>query len=174
MATYASFQQVARNPSPWQAGVPTQVLLDGYTFASQAFTDLIVGGAAFFTATGEMVQQTVAGIFAGIVMRSNDIPMSYAASPFGFSNTVPATSRVQLITRGSVPVPVALANEAGSVPLIGSALYVMTATGLFQTQTVGGTAPVGGVITNFRVKRVAPGWSAGGLVEVTNTQNVGA
>jgi hypothetical protein len=46
--------------------------------------------------------------------------------------------------------------------------------GTFQTQEVGGTAITNGTLTNFRVKQVPTGWTAGAIVVITNSQNVGA
>lgn len=180
MTVYASGQQVASNPATLQAGVPTQVLLEGYSFGAQAVTDLACGSACFFVdqnGVDTTVQQTSAGAstnpFAGIVLRSNANSMPFSASLQGFSNSIPTGQSASVLTRTSVAVPIAAANE-GASPVVGSAVWAILASGLLQTQAVGGSAVAGGVLTNFRVKRVPSGWSAGGLVEITNVQNVGA
>ena len=46
--------------------------------------------------------------------------------------------------------------------------------GTWQSQTVNGTLPVNGNITNFRIKQVPIGWVTNATVLITNTQNVGA
>lgn len=177
MALYANSQQVASNPSAYQAGVPTQSLLDGYTSAAQAITDLAVASPCFYVdinGVDTTVQQTNAGtnLFAGVVIRSNANSMPASQSAQGFSPTIPAGQNVLILTRGSIPVYIAVANEAGAIPLPGSAIIAMP-NGTFQTQTVGGTVPSGGTVTNFRVRQVPSGWTAGGIVVITNTQNVG-
>lgn len=181
MVAYAQGQKLAANPSALQAGVPTQILLEGYSFGAQAVSDLTIGTACFLVDQNgydTTVQQTSAGAttnpFAGITIRANAVPMPFSASRQGFSNVIAAGLETAVQTRGSVAVPIAAANESGSVPLVGSAVWVILATGLLQTQSVGGSAVSGGVITNFRVKRVPSGWSSGALIEITNTQNVGA
>ena len=113
-------------------------------------------------------------LFTGIVLRSNTAGMAWSDVLQGYSQQVAAGKTVQLLTRGTVPVYISSASDAGGVPLPGSIVYVIPTTGLFVTQTVGGTAPVGGVPTNFRVQIVPSGWSANGLVVITNNQNVGA
>lgn len=179
MTAYAAGQQTASNPSTFQIGVPTQILLEGYTFGAQSASDVIVGTACFYVdQNGEdtTVQQTSAGAanpFSGIVMRSNANPMSFGSSLPGFSTTISVGQDVTVLTRSSIPVSISVANE-GASPLVGSAVWAMLATGLFQTQSVGGAAVVGGVLTNFRVKKVYGTWAANGPVEITNTQNVGA
>ena len=180
MAIFAGGQQTAINPAYWQAGVPTQGLLDGYTYAKVCMTDIKVGIGCFYSQTTGGFQQTAptTGVFAGIVMRSNANSMSYLDSRLGFSEVITAGFTAQVITRGTVPVYLALANETGALPKIGSAIYVM-ADGTFQSQSIGGTAPTGGTITNFRVSSVGENisgyvWAANGLVEITNTQNCGA
>lgn len=178
MTAFASGQQTASNPAVYQTGVPVGVLLQGYTFGAQAATDLTVGGPSFYVdqlGPDTTVQATVtsSNIFAGIVMRSNANPMPFSASYPGFSSTISLGVEAQIITRGTVPVAIASANEGGAVPLPGSILYAMNS-GTFQTQTVGGSAPASSQATNYRVKVVPSGWSAGGLVVVTNIQNVGA
>lgn len=178
MTVFASGQQTASNPAVYQIGVPVGVLLQGYTFGAQAATDLVVGGPAFYAdqlGPDTTVQATVtaSNVFAGIVMRSNAGAMPFSASYPGFSSTIPLGNQAQIITRGTVPVAIASANESGSVPLVGSILYAMNA-GTFQTQTVGGSAPGSAQASNYRVKYVPSTWSAGGLVVVTNIQNVGA
>lgn len=178
MTVFSSGQQTASNPANFQIGVPVGVLLQGYTFAAQAATDLVVGGPSFYVDQLGMdttVQATVtaSNIFAGIVMRSNANPMPFSASYPGFSSTLSLGLEAQIITRGTVPIAVASASESGSVPLPGSIVYASNA-GTFITQTVGGSAPASSQPTNYRVKIVPSGWSTGGLVVVTNIQNVGA
>lgn len=178
MTAYASGQQTAANPAVYQIGVPVGVLLQGYAFGAQAATDLVVGGPAFYVdqlGVDTTVQATVTAsqIFAGIVMRSNANPMPFSASYPGFSSTISLGQEAEILTRVTVPVAVASASEGGSVPLPGSILYASNA-GTFITQTVGGSAPASSQATNYRVKVVPAGWSAGGLVVVTNIQNVGA
>lgn len=178
MTAYASGQQTASNPATFQIGVPVGVLLQGYSFGAQAAVDLTVGGPAFYSDqlgpdTTVIATVTAGEKFAGIVMRSNANPMPFSASLPGYSSTISAGVEAQILTRATVPVAVASANEGGSVPLVGSILYAMN-NGTFQTQTVGGSAPSNSQATNYRVKIVPSGWSAGGLVVVTNIQNVGA
>lgn len=178
MTAYASGQQTASNPATYQAGVPVGALLLGYSFGAQAASDLTCGGPAYFAdqlGPDTTVQATVTASnkFAGIVMRSNANPMPFSASYPGYSNTISLGLEAEILTRASVPVPIALANESGSVPLIGSILYAMN-DGTFQTQTVGGSAPGSSQATNFRVRIVPSGWTTGALVVVTNIQNVGA
>ena len=178
MSVFASGQKTAANPSIFQSGVPTNTLWQGYSFGAQAISDLVVGGPAFYVdrlGPDTTVQATVTAAqkFAGVVMRSNASPMPFADSVLGWSATIPLGTEAQILTRASVPVPVASANEAGSVPLVGSMLYAID-DGTFQTQTVAGAAPATSQATNFRVKTVPAGWTAGAIVEVTNIQNVGA
>lgn len=178
MTTYASSQQLASNPVLYEVGVPFGPLLLGYTFGAQAATDVVVGLPCFYvdrSGVDTTVQATVTAsqIFAGVVLRSNANPMPFSASLQGFSTTISAGFEAQVQVRGSVPVPIALANESGSVPLPGSAVYAMN-NGTFETQTVGGSAPASSQITNFRVAIVPSGWSAGGTVVITNILNVGA
>lgn len=174
MANYASGQQVAANPSALQAGVPTQVLLDGYSFGAQAGTDLTVGKACFYSTTDNNVVFAIGtsnGPFAGVVRRSNANPMSYTDSPFGFSVVIQAGQAASVMTRGSVGVPIAAALSTLASPVRGDFIYVVTATGEFNSVGAGGVPAIGSVKTNFVVGRVLPGWSAGGVVEITNTQN---
>lgn len=181
MTLFADSQQKASNPSAFQAGVPTQNLLDGYTSAAQAATDLLVASGCYYgdvNGVDTTVQQTTASVganlFAGVVLRTNSNAMPFSQSLQGFSATIPAGfSNAEFLTRGSVPVYITLANEAGNVPSLGSAVYCML-DGTFQTQKVAGVAPVGGTLTNFRVRQVPAGWTAGAIVVITNTQNVGA
>lgn len=177
MTLYASSQKTASNPSAFTAGVPTQASLDGYTTTAQAATDLLVAQPCFYVdinGVDTTVQQTSSSnLFAGVVLRTNATNMPFSTSRQGFSATIPLGSDVSFLTRGSVPAYIILANESGSVPLLGSAVWAMN-NGTFQTQTVGGSAVSGGVLTNFRVKQVPSGWSVGGIVVITNTQNVGA
>lgn len=177
MTLYASSQKTASNPSAFTAGVPTQALLDGYTTTAQAATDLLVAQPCFYVdinGVDTTVQQTrTTNLFAGVVLRTNATSMPFSTSRQGFSATIPLGADVSFLTRGSVPVYIASANESGSVPLLGSAVYAMN-DGTFQTQTVGGSAPANSVLTNFRVKQVPTGWTAGAIVVITNTQNVGA
>jgi len=146
MTLFADSQQKASNPSAFQAGVPTQNLLDGYTSAAQAATDLLVASGCYYgdvNGVDTTVQQTTASVganlFAGVVLRTNSNAMPFSQSLQGFSAKIPAVLD-----------------------------------GTFQTQTVAGVAPVGGTLTNFRVRQVPTGWTAGAIVVITNTQNVGA
>lgn len=180
MTAYSAGQQVAANPNTFQVSVAIGPLLDGYAIGAQCATDVIVGSAAFYVDTFG-VDTTIAqtsvtpALFAGVVLRSNANPMPFSQSYPGFSSTISAGVEAAVLVRASVPVLIAVANEGGGVPLIGSAVYAMYATGLFETQTVGGSAPSGGVLTNFRVKTVPAGWVANVTpVVITNTQNVGA
>lgn len=174
MAVYASGQQTAANPNALQAGVPTQILLDGYTFGAQAGADLTVAKACFYSATDNNVvfpTGTSQGPFAGIVRRSNANPMSFTDSPYGFSTVIQSGLEASVITRGSVPVPIAAALSTLGSPVRGDFIYVVTATGAFNSVGTGGTPAVGSVKTNFVVGQVPSGWTTGGLVEITNTQN---
>lgn len=179
MTLFANSQQKAINPSAFQAGVPVQALLDGYTSAGQAETDLLVASACFYSeinGVATTVKQTNAGsnLFAGVVLRSNSNAMPFSQSLPGFSPTIPAGfTNAEFLTRGTIPVYVALANETGGLPLLGSAVWAMN-DGTFQTQEVGGTAITNGTLTNFRVRQVPTGWTAGAIVVITNSQNVGA
>lgn len=179
MTVYAAGQRVASNPAQLINGVPTIPLIDGDTLGVQLATDCLVASAVFYVDTNgadTTVAQTTTtpALFAGVLRRSNSQNMPFGDSLAGFSPTISAGSNASVIVRSTVPVAIAAANESGSVPLIGSAVYAMTATGLFQTQTVGGSAPSGGVLTNFRVFRVPAGWSAGATVVISNKQSVGA
>lgn len=177
MSLYASSQRVAVNPSAFQLGVPTQALLDGYTTGAQAITDINIGSACFYVdlnGVDSTVQQTqTAGtILAGVAIRSNANAMSFAQSEFGYSSVLPQGAGISILTRGSIAVSIAVANEAGSIPLRGSIVYAMP-NGTWQTQSVGGTAPATGIATNFRVRQVQSGWTVDGIVVITNQQNVG-
>ena len=179
MTAYAAGQQTASNPVQFQVGVPIGPLLDGYAFGAQCSTDVLVGSGCFYVDTfgvdTTIAQSSVTpALFAGIVLRSNANPMPFSASYAGFSTTISAGLEASVCTRASIPVLIAVANEGGGVPLIGSAVYCMIADGTFQSQTVGGAAPAGGVLTNFRVKTVLAGWSSAAPVLITNIQNVGA
>lgn len=178
MTDFANFQQVASNPAVYQVGVPVGPMLAGYSFGAQAASDLVVGKPAFYVdqlGPDTTVQATVTAgqKFAGVVIRSNANPMPFSVSLQGYSTTIAAGLEAEIGTRLTVPVLVASANESGSVPLQGSILYAMN-DGTFQTQTVGGAAPSNSQASNFRVKVVPSGWSAGGYVVVSNIQNVGA
>lgn len=174
MAVYAGVQQTAANPAVWLQGVPTQIELDGYTFGAVAATDLTVGKACFYVATGANAVQalgTSAGPFAGIVRRSNANAMAFSDSLLGYSLTIVAGQGASVITRGSVPVPIAAALSTLGSPVRGDLIYVVTATGALNSVGVGGTPAVGSVKTNFVVGQVLGTWAANGLVEITNTQN---
>lgn len=179
MAIYAGFQQQATNPNLYQIGVPTGALLDGATYGAQAVTEITVGSACYLVDNNAGLDTTVAQTktgtqkFAGIVVRSQATSISWDQSQYGFGNKIPSGQNVSILTRGSIPILLALANEAGNYPLDDSVIYAMP-DGTFQSQSFGGTAPVNGNITNFRIKQVPAGWVANGIVLVTNTQNVGA
>jgi hypothetical protein len=178
MTAYAAGQQSASNPVQFQVGVPIGPMLDGYAIGAQCSTDVLVGSACFYVDTfgaDTTIAQTSAtdALFAGIVMRSNANPMPFSASYAGFSSTISAGLEATVCLRTSIPVLIAVANE-GAAPLIGSAVYAMSGTGLWETQTVAGSAPVGGVLTNFRVMRVPAGWTTASPVLISNIQNVGA
>jgi len=178
MTAYAGGQQTASNPDTFQVGVPIGPMVDGYAIGAQCSTDVLVGSACFYVDTfgvDTTIAQTSAtgALFAGVVMRSNANPMSFASSLQGFSSTISAGLEAAVCTRASIPILIAVANE-GAAPLIGSAVYAMKADGTWQTQTVGGAAPAGGVLTNLRVMKVQAGWSVTSPVVVSNVQNVGA
>lgn len=178
MANVADFQNTMGNPLGYAVGVPTVILLDGYTQAAVATVDINVGAAVFITDITQFNQSAAASgtavQFAGIALRSNTSGLPWGSVPAGFANVIAAKANVQIMTRGSVPINIAVANESGSVPLKDSIVYAKLSDGTWQTQTVGGSAPSGCVATNFRVKQIYSGWTAGGPVEVTNIQNVGA
>jgi hypothetical protein len=178
MALSAGIQKQAANPNKFQAGVPTGALLDGATFGAQAITDIIIGSGCFISDNDGLdttVTQTriATNPFAGVALRSNESTISFADARAGFGNVVPEGQNVSVLTRGSVPVALAIALESGGLPLAGSVVYAMP-DGTFQSQTLGGVAPVGGSETNFRVKQVPAGWVVNALIVITNTQNVGA
>jgi hypothetical protein len=176
MAVYASGQQIASNPAELAQGVPTQILLDGYTFGAQAGADLTVGKACFYSLTDNNVVfplGTSNGPFAGIVRRSNANAMSFGESPLGYSMTVPAGQEASVLTRGSISAVLSAFVSGGSAPARGDAIYTVTATGAFVSVAPGSSAPGGTVATNFRVGKVPSGWALGVVVEMTNTQNVG-
>jgi hypothetical protein len=177
MAIYASGQQIASNPAQLAQGVPTQILLDGYTFGAQAGVDLTVGKACFYSLTDQNVVfalGTSNGPFAGIVRRSNASAMSFGESPLGYSITVPAGQEVSVVTRGSITVLIGAFVSGGSAPVRGDVIYTATSTGALVSVAPGSSAPGGTVVTNFRVGQVPSGWTLGTLLEITNTQNVGA
>ncbi len=179
MGLYADFQNTMSNPEQWTLGVPTVDLLDGYTYNGVAVAALTVGGAAFISDqadTSTSLKPIAAGTetFGGIILRSNQSGMQWSDVTQGYSQTIGIGKPAQVMTRGSVPIYISAANEVGGVPLKDSIVYVIKATGLFVTQSVGGTAPSDSQVTNFRVKRVKSGWTTAALVEVTNIQNVGA
>lgn len=175
----AGGQQVAQNPNYWQPGVPTMDLLDGYTKALTCSTDLKIAHPCFKNPATNQLQQTKTSgcMFYGIVRRANTNVLKLVDSNVGFSEVIAANQTPSVIVRATVPVYVALANESGAYPLLGSMLYAMD-DGTFETQTVGGTAPANSTPTNFRVSSTGAEfgqtWTAGGLIEVTNIQNVGA
>jgi hypothetical protein len=176
MVLYAGGQQTAANPNALQLGVPTQVLLDGYTFGAQNSTDVVIGAACFFSATDDSVQAPSGsfGPFAGIVLRDNANAMPFGNSILGFSTTIAAGTQISVITRGSVGVIISAALSTLGTPVRGDIIYVVTATGLFNSVGAGGTPAGGSVVTNFRVGKVLLGWTNAAVVGITNTQNVGA
>lgn len=174
----AGFQTQASNPVNFQVGVPTRGMIQGDTIGGVAFTDMPIAKAAFFVnfnpALNNSVQATNSGglQFAGVTLRSN----SNADTQFytqGYSQIVPAGQNVQILERGSVPVYIAVANEAGGIPLAGSVVWAMN-DGSFQTQ-VFGTNVANGYPTNFRVQQVQSGAyvAAQTPVVITNNQNMG-
>lgn len=177
MAVYAGVQKTAANPSAFLQGVTTQTLLDNYTFGAIAATDLTVGKACFYVsdAADNAVQAlgTSGGPFAGVVRRSNANAMAFSDSLLGYSLTIPAGQEASVITRGSVAVPVAAALSTLGSPVRGDFIYVVTATGAFNSVGTGGTPASGSVKTNFVVGKVTS-WTANAVIEITNTQNVGA
>lgn len=177
MSVFAGVQQSASNPIPFLQGVTTQILLDGYTFGAIAFTDLIAGKACFYVSTSDNAVQalgTSAGPFAGVVRRSNANAMAFSDSLLGYSLTIPKGQEASVITRGSVAVPIAAALSTLGSPVRGDFIYVVTATGEFNSVGTGGTPAGGSVKTNFVVGKVIGTWSANAVVEITNTQNTGA
>lgn len=184
MANVAGFQTQAQNSAFVQLGVPVSDLLDGYTSAGVATATMTVAGAAFSADTNPVLNASFsptstasATNFAGIVLRSNANGMGANGSlNAGYDGTIPAGRNVTVITRGSVPVVITTASEAGGAPIIGSIVYVNPTTGAFYTQIVGGTAPANTVATNFRVLVSATaGYTAGVTpVIISNIQNVGA
>ena len=179
MAIYASFQKQATNPNLYQIGVPTGILLDGATYGAQAVTDIIVGSACYLVDNNAGLNTTVTQIktgtqqVAGVVVRSQSTSISWNQAQYGFGNIIPRGQNVTILTRGSIPVLLALALDAGNYPLAGSAIYAMP-DGTWQSQIVGAVAPINGNITNFRIKQVPTGWVANSIVLITNTQNIGA
>jgi len=181
MAVYAAGQQIAQNPNPYQVGVPTQALLDGYTFGSIALNDLTVGNPCFYTGIADQTVQAlgnysagIGGVLAGVVMRSNASAMAFGDSVLGFSTTISAGSNVQVQTRGSVPVPITTCSSTFGSPVRGDDVYVNYATGTWVVVGLGGTPPSNTAKTNFKVGKVYSSWSSGVPVEITNTQNAGA
>lgn len=175
MAIYASGQQIASNPVALVQGVPTQVLLDGDTFGAQAGADLTVGKACFYSTTDQNVVFAIGtsnGPFAGIVRRSNANAMSFAESALGYSVVVQAGQTASVITRGSVAVVMSGVSSTAAFPARGDAVYTLTATGALFAVGAGGSAPGSSVLTNFKVGQVPAGWTAGSVLEITNTQNV--
>jgi len=177
MAVYAGIQQTASNPVQLLQGVPTQILLDDYTFGAIAATNLTVGRACFHVASGENAVQatgTGAGPFAGVVRRSNANSLAFPDSLLGYSLTVPVGQGASVITRGSVAVPIDVLVSGLSTPARGDFVYVLPSTGAFHAVAPGSTPVVNSVKTNFVIGNVVGTWTAGALVEITNTQNVGA
>ncbi len=178
MTTFASGQSVASNPAQFQIGVPTQKLLDGYTFGAQASIDLIVGKPCFYldqNGQSKTVKNVNSGnnFFAGFVLRSNANSMDPAGSFLGYSNLIPRGQTCSVMTRGSLPILLDLAQEVGGLPKVGSEIFVLF-DGTIWSQEVGGSIPSGFYFnTNFRILRVYDNWGPGGAVEISNTQNVG-
>lgn len=174
MAVYAGVQQTASNPVSFLQGVTTQISLDGYTFGAIAGADLTAGKACFYSTTDPDVVFAVGtsnGPFAGVVRRSNANAMAFSDSLLGYSLTIPTGQEASVITRGSVAVPIAAALSTLGSPVRGDFIYVVTATGAFNSVGTGGTPAGGSVKTNFVVGRVLGTWSSNAVVEITNTQN---
>jgi len=172
MANFATFQKTAANPDPWQAGVPTGPMLPGYAIGAQVATAVYVAQPCFYLGVNTNGPSTVVSFvkgpndsFAGVVMRSNANAMAFSDTIAGYSMTIPDGQGCEVQIQGSVPVPIAVANE-GASPLVGSYVYATDA-GAWQTQTPSGTAPTNSTLTRFRVSAVKPGWTAGGLVEIS-------
>lgn len=175
----AGFQSNAMNPVNFQIGVMTRGAIMGETIGLIALEDMTVGAAAFIVdynpvlnASGQMTN-TGTLQFAGVTTRSNTTSSAQFYSQ-GYSNVIPAGQEAQVMQRGSIPVLIAVANEAGGVPKVGSVVWAMN-NGTFQTQ-VAGTAVAGGVLTNLRVMQLSTGTYVANStpVVITNTQNMGA
>lgn len=177
MAVFAGVQQTASNPVSFLQGVTTKISLDGDTFGAVAFTDLIVGDACFYVKTGDnAVQANGVGVgpFAGVVRRSNANAMAFADSLLGYSLTIPKGQNVSVLTRGSIAVPIVAALSTLGSPVRGDFVYVNPTNATFSSVGTGGAPIVGSVKTNFVIGNVIGTWSSDALVEITNTQNVGA
>jgi len=179
MANVAGFQTQASNPVNFQIGVPVRGMIQGDTLGAVAIEDVRVGSAVFIDnfnpELNVSIRQTNTGTlqFAGVVTRSNTTSDSQFYQ-LGYSNIIPAGQEAQILQRGSIPVVIALANEAGAVPKAGSVVWAMN-DGTFQTQVLG-TAVSGGQLTNLRVMQLGTGTYVAGQtpVVITNVQNMGA
>lgn len=99
--------------------------------------------------------------------------MDPASSFIGFSNIISQGQIASILTRGSVPIKLALAQEAGGLPKVGSVIWVLF-NGDIWSQAPGLAIPSSFCVeTNFRILRVYDNWGPGGAVEISNTQNVG-
>ena len=173
----AGFQTTAMNPVNYQIGVPVRGMIQGDTFGVVALTDLTIGSAVFISDINPVLnasgsQANTGGLlqFGGVCTRSN----TTASGQFytqGYSNVIPAGQEAQLLQRGSIPVLIAVANEAGGIPKKGSVVWAMN-DGTFQTQ-VSGTVVANGVATNLRVFTFSGTFVANSTpVVITNVQNM--
>lgn len=179
MGNIAGFQSSAMNPVNFQIGVMTRGAIMGETIGLVALEDMVVGAAAFvedynpvLNASGRMTNTGGTLQFAGVITRSNTTSSSQFYQQ-GYSNIIPAGQEAQVMQRGSIPVLIAVANEAGGIPKKGSVVWAMN-DGTFQTQ-LPGTAVSGGVATNLRVMQLSTGTYVANStpVVITNTQNMG-
>lgn len=178
MPNIAGFQKTADNPNNFQIGVMVRGAIMGETIGVVAIEDIVVGSAVFIAdynpvlnISGGMTNTGGALQFGGVATRAN----TTASGQFytqGYSNIIPAGQEAQVMQRGTIPVLIAVANEAGGAPKAGSVVWAMN-NGTFQTQ-VPGTAVAGGVATNLRVMRYSGTFVANSTpVVITNVQNMG-
>jgi hypothetical protein len=179
MANYAGMQKSAVNSSPITAGLVTQALRPGDTSGYVAATDVVVGGPAFLVDSNTLNQSIQAtgsstNPFIGVIYRANTTA-SVDYYTVGYTTTISAGLRVEVITRGTVAVAVTQQGATPVVPAFGDIVFVLPSGVFFTQATAGGTLPSGAIQTNFRVDFVPAGTTAaaGQLVVITNRQNVG-
>lgn len=179
MTIYAGFQRQAMNPVTCLLGVMTKGAIMGDTIGVVCLEPVEVAKPMFIVdynpdlnVSGQGTNPDGSLQFAGVVTRSNTTS-SETFYTLGYSRTIPKGETAQVMQRGTIPVIITKANEAGAVPKINSVVWAMN-DGTFQTQ-VSGTAVANGQATNLRVQRLGTTPFVAGQtpVIITNVQNMG-
>jgi len=151
MTLYAGTQQAVFYPNVGmpgdQYGLQTSWLpSQGYVAAS----NVNVASGVFGVVGTDTVQQSGGSgtIFAGFVLRSQEVTIPYAQTNLGYGFYVPATYQCSVLPKGSLWVVVATSYHAGSVINVGDAVFVSTVDG---TVAVGVTSEPDYYQTDFVV-----------------------